>query len=119
MTNYTQYGVPCIRIIIPDFTASLYYPSDRGTDLYRTINAIKAFRNKVVRGEVLTRETLIYIQDILEYPAYTYEFSMTKLLGILTEKISDAPYLYSPTLFTAYLELYLKEYEIAVKYIEQ
>lgn len=118
LINYTKYGVPCIRIVIPNLCASLYYPTDHGTTLFQTITATHAFRTAVAEGELLTKKALNHILDILEYPAYTYEFSMTKLLGIITGDIADAPYLYSPYLFTAYLALYLKEYNIAIKYIE-
>lgn len=118
LINYTKYGVPCIRIIIPDVCASLYYPTDHGTGLSQTITAIRAFRAAVAEGKLLTKETLNCILDILGYPAYTYEFSMSKLLGIITDDIADAPYLYSPYLFTAYLALYLKEYDTAAKYME-
>lgn len=118
LINYTKYGVPCIRIIMPDICASLYYPTDRGTSLFQTIKATHLFRTAVAEGKLLTKDALNYILDILGYPAYTYEFSMTKLLGIITDDITDAPYLYNPYLFTSYLALYLKEYDIAAKYME-
>ena len=118
LINYTKYGIPCVRIIIPNICASLYYPTDRGTSLSQTITAIRAFRTAVAEEKLLTKEALNCILDILGYPAYTYEFSMTKLLGVITDNIVDAPYLYSPYLFTAYLALYLKEYDIATKYME-
>lgn len=53
-----------------------------------------------------------------DYPAYVYEFSMTKLLGIIIDNNIDYPYIYNPYLFTAYLALHLGRYQIAVKYFK-
>ncbi len=118
LINYTKYGVPCIRIVMPDVCASLYYPTDKEIGLYNTLKSIRKFRTTVEAGKYLTKDTLNCILNILQYPAYTYAFSMTKLLGVITTHISDAPYIYSPYLFAAYLALYLKEYDIAEKYID-
>ena len=35
-----------------------------------------------------------------------------------TKNGTDAPYLYNPYLFTAYLALYLKKYDMAMHYLE-
>ena len=115
--NYTSLGVPCIRIIIPEICASLYY---RGSSvkINQVLDSIRKFRNLFLQHNVFSIEALTCMDEILNYPAYTYEFSMTKLIGVITTNITDAPYLYNPYLFTAYLALYLKKYDMAMHYLE-
>jgi len=55
--------------------------------------------------------------NIIEYPSYRYEFSMAQLLGVVFCDNSIEPYLINPYLFTAFLALYLKNYDIAKKYM--
>ena len=118
LINYTKYGVPCIRILIPDVCASFFYPTKKDTGLFKTVNSIQGFRTAISEGQLLTKKALDYLIDILNYTAYSYGFNMITLLGIITNNTADAPYLYSPYLFTAYLALYLKEYKTAAKYMD-
>lgn len=115
ITNFTSLGVPCIRILVPDMCASFYY---RGNNVCQVIERINTFSQLIYNGQLLSEKALYCLIDILEYPAYTYEFSMTKLLGIVTHEPIAEKYIYNPYLFTAYLAVYLRKFDIAQKYIQ-
>lgn len=116
LVNYTKWGIPCLRIIIPDICTSFYYPGGK-ISVDQVLNRIQRFRNLTQQNQALSIEALQCMIDILNYPAYTYEFNMVKLLGVITNSISDAPYLYNPFLFTAYLALYLRKFDLAAYYM--
>lgn len=115
VANLTSLGVPCLRILIPDMCESFYYP---GEDILKPLKSISRIRALFRNGELKSKTTLECMIHILEYLAYIYDFNMVKLLGVLTNDVSDPSYLYNPYLFTAYLALYHKEFEIAMKYFK-
>lgn len=116
IANYTVFGVPCIRILIPELCASYYYP---GSDLKGVIENINKFYNFIVEGKLNTHEALDCLTSILEYPAYTYEFSMNRLLCVVMKEEIGKPYIYNPYLFVAYLAIYLNELDVADKYLSK
>lgn len=115
VTNYTTLGIPCLRILVPDMCESFYYP---GENVSEVVKCIVKIRSLFQSGNLNSEAALDCMQKILDYPAYVYEFSMTKLLGIIIDNNIDYPYIYNPYLFTAYLALHLGRYQIAVKYFK-
>ena len=95
--------------------ASFYYPRN---NVCKVIDSINTFTQLIYNGQLLSEKALYCLLDVLEYPAYTYEFSMTRLLGIVTNKSIPEKYIYNPYLFAAYLAIYLRKFDIAQKYIQ-
>lgn len=113
--NYTNSGFPCIRILIPNMCESFYYPK---SDLINVITSINQLKKMLYSNNFEYDAALNFMCNILEYPAYIYEFNMAKILGVIISDIYYAPYLYNPYLFTAYLALHLNKYDIALKYMD-
>lgn len=116
IANHTKIGFPCIRILLTDSCLSMHYP---GVDIFEAIHSINKFRTLVQQRKAQTRDALECMIAILNYPAYSYEFSMTKLIGVVLKSGDLDPYLYDPYVFTAYLALRLGEYQTAYRYLER